>query len=159
MPARSAGILLHRVVSGSLEVLLVRPGGPFWRNKDIGAWQMPKGLVELGENDEAAARREVAETLGVEIDGVLAPLGEVLQSGGKIVVAYAAERDIDPASVVSNTIEIDWPPRSGRKLTVPEIDEARWFGLDDARQRILPSQAPLIERLVAALAHPPSERV
>lgn len=149
---RSAGILLYRTVEGVPEVLLVHPGGPFWRNKDVGAWQLPKGLIEPGEDEAAAARREVAEELGIEIDGPLAQLGEIRQAGGKTVVAYASERDIDPGSVVSNTVEIDWPPRSGRKLTVPEIDEARWFVLDDARSHILPSQAPLLDRLSGVLA-------
>jgi predicted NUDIX family NTP pyrophosphohydrolase len=148
MPKRSAGLLLHRPMGGHTEVLLVHPGGPFWKNKDVGAWQIPKGLVEPGEDDAAAARREVAEELGIEVAGPLAPLGEIRQAGGKIVVAFAVERDIDPASVISNVVEIDWPPRSGRKLVVPEIDEARWFGLEDARHRMLPSQVPLLDRLL-----------
>lgn len=148
---RSAGIILHRRAEGGLEVLLVHPGGPFWRNKDVGAWQVPKGLVEPGEDDEAAARREVAEELGIEVVGPLLPLGEIRQAGGKTVVVYAAERDLDPATVVSNAIEIEWPPRSGRTLTIPEIDEARWFALDAAHAHILASQAPLLDRLVAAL--------
>ena len=156
MPARSAGILLHRGPEAGLEVLLVHPGGPFWRNKDLGAWQISKGLVEPGEDDETAARREVAEELGVEVGGRLVSLGEIRQTGGKTVVAYAAACDLDPATVVSNTLEIAWPPRSGRKLTIPEIDEARWFDVDDARRHILPSQAPLLDRLVAALDHPGS---
>lgn len=151
MARRSAGILLHRTSDDHLEVLLVHPGGPFWRNRDVGAWQIPKGLVEPGEDDEEAARREVGEELGVHVDGPLLPLGEIVQASGKTVVAFAAERDVDPATVVSNTIEIDWPPRSGRRLEIPEIDEARWFGLDDARHRILPRQAPLIDRLAASL--------
>lgn len=147
MARHSAGILLHRRAAGQLEILLIHPGGPFWRNKDVGAWQMPKGTVEPGEGDEAAARREVAEELGVTVDAPLASLGAIRQSGGKVVVAFAARHDMDPATLVSNTIEIDWPPRSGRKLTVPEVDEARWFGLEEARRYMLPSQAPLIERL------------
>ena len=158
MPARSAGILLHRRTARRLEVLLVHPGGPFWRNKDVGAWQIPKGIVAPGENDEAAARREVAEELGVEVGGRLIPLGEIRQAGGKTVVAYAAERDLDPAAIVSNTIEIEWPPRSGREITIPEIDEARWFDLGDAHRYILPSQAPLLDRLVVA-DRPASESV
>lgn len=153
MARHSAGILLHRSLGGRLEILLVHPGGPFWRNRDLGAWQIPKGMVEPGEADEAAARREVAEELGVQIDAPLAPLGAIRQSGGKVVVAFAARHDMDPATLVSNTIEIDWPPRSGRKLTVPEVDEARWFGLDEARRYMLPSQAPLIDRL--ARSNPP----
>ena len=149
MPKRSAGLLLYRVVNGSAEVLLVHPGGPFWQNKDVGSWQIPKGLVEPGEDEEAAARREVAEELGITFAGALTPLGEIRQTGGKIVVAFAAEQDLDPASVVSNTIEIDWPPRSGRKLTVPEIDAARWFDLGEARRHMLPSQVPLLDRFAA----------
>jgi predicted NUDIX family NTP pyrophosphohydrolase len=140
-------------------VLLVHPGGPFWQKRDIGAWQIPKGLIEAGEDDEAAARRELSEELGVLIDGPLEPLGEIRQAGGKIVIAFSAERDIDPMSVVSNTIEINWPPRSGRKLTIPEIDEARWFGVEEARRHILPSQAPLLDRLSATLAPSASEDV
>jgi predicted NUDIX family NTP pyrophosphohydrolase len=151
MVQRSAGILLHRWVAGRLEVLLVHPGGPFWRHKKVGAWQLPKGSIEPGEDEEAAARREVGEELGVVVDGQLIPLGEVRQSGGKIVIAFTIERDIDPASIVSNTVEIEWPPRSGRKLTVPEIDEARWFDLEGARLCMLPSHLPLIERLARSL--------
>jgi len=151
MPARSAGILLHRTVDVGRQVLLVHPGGPMWRNRDVGAWQIPKGMVEPGEDDQAAARREVAEELGASIDVPLVELGEIRQAGGKIVVAFAAERDVDPAAVVSTTIEIDWPPRSGRRLTIAEIDEARWFSIEEARHHILPSQAPLIDRLAASL--------
>jgi predicted NUDIX family NTP pyrophosphohydrolase len=154
MPARSAGIILYRLASGDLEVLLVHPGGPLWRNRHQGAWQMPKGHVEPGECDEAAARREVEEELGIAIGEALASLGEIRQAGGKAVMAYAVERDFDPSSLVSNTVEIAWPPRSGRRLLVPEIDEARWFALDEARQCILASQAPLIERLVSVLSGP-----
>lgn len=150
--ARSAGILLHRTTGPGRQVLLVHPGGPLWRNRNVGAWQLPKGLVEAGEDDQAAARREVAEELGVRVNGPLAPLGEIRQAGGKTVVAFAAEQDLDVTTVCSNTIVIDWPPRSGRKLTIPEVDEARWFGIGDARHHILPSQAPLIDRLVAELA-------
>ena len=155
MPARSAGILFHREVRGNLEVLLVHPGGPFWKSKDIGAWQIPKGLVMAGEDDEAAARREVSEELGVQFEGPVAPLGEIRQAGGKTVIAFAAECDIDPAGIVSNTLEIDWPPRSGRKLTIPEVDAARWFGLDEGRRYMLPSQLPLLDRLAEVLTHLP----
>lgn len=153
MPPSSAGIMLYRTTGNGLEVLLVHPGGPFWRNRDLGAWQMPKGLVEPGEYDETAARREVAEELGVEIGGPLVSLGDIRQAGGKTVVAYAAARDLNPALVVSNTIEIDWPPRSGRKLAIPEINGARWFDIDDARRHILPSQAPLRDSNMVALDH------
>lgn len=112
---------------------------------------MPKGLVEMGEDDEAAARREVAEELGCEIDEELTALGAVRQAGGKTVIAFAAERDFDPASLISNMIDIAWPPRSGRTLSVPEVDEARWFDLTAARERILPSQVPILDSLVETL--------
>lgn len=151
MPARSAGILLYRLVADGLEVLLAHPGGPFWRNKDVGAWQIPKGLVHPGEDEQAAARRETAEELGIVIDGHLAPLGEVRQSGGKTVVAFAAERDVDPSAIISNMITIAWPPRTGRELAIPEVDEARWFPIDRARWYILPSQRLLLDRLAASL--------
>ena len=149
--SRSAGILLHRSIDGSAEVLLVHPGGPFWRDRDAGAWQIPKGLIEPDEDAETAARREVAEELGCRIDGPLIALGEVRQAGGKRVVAFATERDFDPAALVSNMIEINWPPRSSRTLAIPEIDQARWFSLEAARECILASQAPFLDRLVAAL--------
>lgn len=152
MPARSAGILLYRFKGGRVEVLLVHPGGPFWRKKDLGAWQIPKGLIELGEDNQVAARREVAEELGTQIDGPLVALGEIRQAGGKVVVAFAAEHDIDAAAVISNMIEIEWPPRTGRKFAVPEVDEARWFSLDEARRYMLESQAPLLDRLTLALS-------
>lgn len=153
MPARSAGILFYRRAGSMFDVLLVHPGGPFWRNKDVGAWQMPKGMVEPGENDETAARREVAEELGIVVSEPLSPLGEIRQAGGKTVMAYAVERDVDPSVIVSNTVEIAWPPRSDRMLTVPEIDEARWFSLDDARHYMLISQSPLLDRLAAIWSH------
>jgi predicted NUDIX family NTP pyrophosphohydrolase len=152
MPARSAGILLYRrLTNGQPEVLLAHPGGPFWRNKDLGAWQVPKGLMAAGEDEEAAARREVEEELGIDIKSSLEPLGEIRQSGGKTVIAFAAEQDFDPALVVSNTVEIEWPPRSGHNLTIPEIDEARWFTFDDARRYMLASQVPLLDGLVTKL--------
>lgn len=158
MPAkRSAGLLLHRRGSSELEVLLVHPGGPFWRNKDRGAWQIPKGLIETGEDDERAARREASEELGFEIEVPLIPLGEVRQAGGKVVVAFAAEQDVDPRAVRSNTVEIEWPPRSNKRITIPEIDEARWFSVEDAGAFMLPSQMPLLARLVEQqLSSPPS---
>jgi predicted NUDIX family NTP pyrophosphohydrolase len=148
MMARSAGILFYRTTGSLPEILLVHPGGPFWQTRDLGAWQIPKGMIQPGEDDEVAARREVAEELGCRIDEDLIALGEIRQAGGKLVVAFAAERDFDPKSLVSNMVEISWPPRSGRKLAVPEVDEARWFNLDAARNHMLPSQVPLLDRLV-----------
>ena len=148
---RSAGILLHRAIDGCTEVLLVHPGGPFWKNKDAGVWQIPKGLIEPDEDPEAAARREVAEELGCQIDGALVALGEIRQTGGKTVVAFAADHDFDPETLVSNMIEIEWPPRSGRRLTIPEVDQAQWFTFEAAGDYILPSQAQLLDRLRASL--------
>ena len=150
MPAkRSAGILLHRRSGdGALEVLLVHPGGPFWAKKDLGAWSIPKGEYEDGEDALAAARREFAEELGSPAaDGELVALGEVRQTSGKVVTAWALEGDIDADAVTSNTFTMEWPPRSGRTREFPEVDRAAWFGLDEARERILPAQAPLLDRL------------
>jgi predicted NUDIX family NTP pyrophosphohydrolase len=150
MPAkRSAGILLHRRSDdGTLEVLLVHPGGPFWAKKDLGAWSIPKGEYEDDEDALAAARREFAEELGSPAaDGELVALGEVRQKSGKVVTAWALEGDIDADTVTSNTFTMEWPPRSGRTREFPEVDRAAWFGLDEARERILPAQAPLLDRL------------
>jgi predicted NUDIX family NTP pyrophosphohydrolase len=150
MPAkRSAGILLHRRTGdGALEVLLVHPGGPFWAKKDLGAWSIPKGEYQDGEDALAAARREFQEELGSPAtDGDLVALGEVRQKSGKVVTAWALEGDIDADAVTSNTFTMEWPPRSGRTREFPEVDRAAWFGLDEARARILPAQAPLLDRL------------
>ena len=152
MPITSAGLLLYRDVSGPLEVLLVHPGGPFWARRDEGAWSLPKGQVDPGEAPEAAAAREFAEELGHP-----APpppwhaLGQVTQSGGKRVVAWAVAGDLDPAAVVSTWIEIPWPPRSGRTLRIPEVDRAAWFEVPEARRRLLGAQVPLVDRLVELL--------
>lgn len=150
----SAGILLFRR-HPLLEILLVHPGGPFWRHRDQGAWQIPKGLVEPGETPEAAARREVAEELGIEVVGPLIALGSVRQTGGKVVHAFAVERDFDPAGLISNMVEIEWPPASGRRTRFPEVDAARWFAVAEAERAMLASQLPFIERLLAAVDHSP----
>lgn len=147
MPRRSAGILFDRVRHGAREVLLVHPGGPFWRGKDRGAWQIPKGEIDPGEDAETAARREVLEELGVVVTSPLTALGEIRQAGGKLVTAFAAEQDVDVSAIVSNTIEIVWLPRSDRRISVPEVDEARWMTIDEARSRMLPSQLELLDRL------------
>jgi predicted NUDIX family NTP pyrophosphohydrolase len=145
---RSAGILLHRRGGGGREVLLVHPGGPFWAKKDRGAWSIPKGEYEDGEDARACALREFSEELGAAPpDRELVDLGEVRQRGGKVVTAWALEGDADPAAIRSNTFTIEWPPRSGRMREFPEVDRAGWFGLDEARERILPAQAPLLDRL------------
>jgi predicted NUDIX family NTP pyrophosphohydrolase len=145
---RSAGILLHRRREGAHEVLLVHPGGPFWAKKDAGAWSIPKGEYEDGEEPRAAALREFAEELGAPPpDGELVELGEVRQRGGKVVTAWALAGDADADAVRSNTFTMEWPPRSGTIGEFPEVDRAAWFSLDEARERILPGQAPLLDRL------------
>ena len=146
---RSAGILLHRNRNGAREVLLVHPGGPFWAKKDAGAWSIPKGEYEDGEEARACALREFSEELGAPPpDGELVDLGEVRQKAGKVVTAWALEGDADADQIRSNTFTMEWPPRSGQTKEFPEIDRAQWFGLDEARTRILPAQAPLLDRLV-----------
>ncbi|MGE0752228.1 MAG: NUDIX domain-containing protein [Variibacter sp.] len=145
---RSAGILLYKQKGGTLRVLLAHPGGPFWRNKDAGAWSIPKGEIGDDEKPLKAAIREFAEETGVTLDGDFVALGEIKQKGGKTVIAFALECDLDPSAIVSNTFEIEWPPRSGRRQTFPEIDRVAWFDLDTAREKINASQAELIERLV-----------
>jgi predicted NUDIX family NTP pyrophosphohydrolase len=147
-PRRSAGILLHRRRGDELEVLLVHPGGPFWARRDEGAWSIPKGEYLQGEEPLVAARREFEEELGAAPPaGQAADLGEVRQKGGKQVRAWAMAGDLDPATIVSNTFELEWPPRSGRRIDVPEVDRAEWFGLEAARAKINPAQAALLDRL------------
>jgi len=149
---RSAGVLLYRTRDHALELFLVHPGGPFWAQKDVGVWSIPKGEPTAGESDEAAARREFAEETGFAADGPLLPLGEVVQRSGKIVVAYALAGDCDPAQLRSNTCEVEWPPRSGRRIEIPEVDRGAWFTPDEAAARILPAQLPFLTRLTARLA-------
>ena len=152
MAKRSAGILLHRRRGEDAEVLLVHPGGPFWAKKDLGAWTIPKGELDPGEDPRACALREFAEETGTVLPpGELLDLGEVRQKAGKVVRAWAAEGDLDAAAVVSNTFEMVWPPRSGQLRSFPEIDRAGWFGLAEARKRILPAQAPFLDRLAELL--------
>jgi predicted NUDIX family NTP pyrophosphohydrolase len=143
----SAGILMYHRGEAGLAVLLVHPGGPFWRNRDLGAWSVPKGELDDGEDPEAAARREFAEELGIAATGPLQPLGQLRQRGGKIVLAYALEGTLDVGTVRSNEIPIEWPPRSGRTIHVPEIDRAEWFTIPLARDKILASQRPFLDRL------------
>lgn len=163
----SAGILLFRRAGGTgdgdagggrgePEFLLVHPGGPFWKKRDLGAWSIPKGGIEDGEDPRACALRELAEELGAEAAPALAPerlleLGTIRQRGGKVVEAWGAEADFDPERLASNTFELEWPPRSGRRQEFPEVDRAEWFGPDEARRRILSGQVDLLDRLLALL--------
>jgi predicted NUDIX family NTP pyrophosphohydrolase len=133
-------------------VLLAHPGGPYWAKKDAGAWSLPKGEIEPGEEPLAAARRELTEEIGLAVDGSFLPLGELRQKGGKHVAAWAIEADFDPATLVSGTFEIEWPPRSGRMQSFPEIDRAAWFDLAEARVRLLASQLPFLDALERAVA-------
>ena len=148
MPKLSAGLLLFRRRKGTLEVFLVHPGGPFWTKKDLGAWSIPKGEYAEGELPLEAAKREFREETGFPADGDPVELGTIKQAGGKIVSVWAVEGDCDPAQLVSNTCLIDWPPRSGRKMEIPEVDRGDWFGIEVARERILKSQAPLLDLLI-----------
>jgi predicted NUDIX family NTP pyrophosphohydrolase len=138
---------MYRGTGPSLEVLLVHPGGPFWRNKDDGAWSIPKGEISAGENPHDVARREFFEELGSVPAGALRALGEIRQRGGKRVHAFAVAGDLDVSTVTSNTFEMQWPPHSGRLQTFPEIDRAAWFSLPAARTKILDGQRPLLDRL------------
>ena len=152
MAATSAGILLYREATDALEVLLVHPGGPFWAKKDEGAWSIPKGEVDDGEEPRACALRELEEELG-EPPAIspeqLVDLGTVRQKAGKTVHCWAAEADFDPATLKSNTFTIEWPPRSGRQREFPEVDRAEWFGIDAARGKINTAQVDLLDRLQA----------
>lgn len=155
MSAISAGLALWRRGAGEAEVLLVHPGGPFWARRDAGAWSIPKGLVEPDEALLDAAIREVGEELGLRVEGPFAPLGEIRQKGGKRVIGFAAQADIDPASIVSNLIEVETPRGSGRFLQFPEVDRAAWFGRALALEKVLPAQAPLVEAAFAIAARAP----
>ena len=152
---RSAGILLYRESNGATEVLLIRPGGPYWKNRDTGAWMIPKGGVEAGETSAEAALREFEEETGMRLTVAPIPLARVRQAGGKSVEAFAAEGDFDCAKLQSNEFEAEWPPRSGRLRSFPEVAEARWMTIDQARAMMLPSQLPLIDALEAKLKRGP----
>jgi predicted NUDIX family NTP pyrophosphohydrolase len=147
----SAGLLMFRR-RPSLEVLLGHPGGPYWGRKDDGAWSIPKGLVEGNDDLIAAAQRELAEETGFVADGTFTPLAPVRQTSGKIVHAFAVEADFDLKRFTSNTFEIEWPPRSGRRRAFPEIDRVGYFGIDEAMRKILAYQQPLIRELVLRLS-------
>jgi predicted NUDIX family NTP pyrophosphohydrolase len=151
MPKRSAGVLLFRRTDPQLEVLLAHPGGPFWKNKDDGAWSIPKGEYADDEDPLAAAKREFAEETGVTPSGDFIPLGDVRQPGGKVVTAWAVEGDFDTTNLRSNTFSMPWPPGSGKLREFPEIDRTEWFPLDVARRKILKGQSELLGRLVQYL--------
>ncbi|MFW0784133.1 NUDIX domain-containing protein [Gordonia sp. CPCC 206044] len=149
---RSAGLLLYRRGLAGLEVLIVHPGGPLWARKDDGAWSIPKGLYEEGEDAATTARREFAEEVGSPApDGPSVPLGEVTLASGKVVTAFGLEGDLDPSTVASNTFEMQWPPKSGRMQSFPEVDRADWCTPDLARTKLNPAQAAFVDRLEAAL--------
>jgi predicted NUDIX family NTP pyrophosphohydrolase len=152
---RSSGILLYRDRDGATEFLLVHPGGPYWTKRDEGAWSIPKGGIEEDEDSRQAALRELDEELGPgrpTLDAEeLIDLGQVRQRAGKVVDAWAAEGDFDPASLDSNTFEMEWPPRSGREAEFPEVDRADWFELEEARRKLLPAQGEFLDRLLEHL--------
>jgi predicted NUDIX family NTP pyrophosphohydrolase len=150
---RSAGIVLYRVVDGGLEVLLGHMGGPFWARKDAGAWTIPKGEHEPDEDPFVAARREYEEETGQRLPATskFVDLGEVRQSGGKLVRAWAVEGDLDPSTAVSNTFVVEWPPKSGEMTTFPELDRFAWFDLDTARSKIVVAQRDLLDRITSGV--------
>lgn len=158
MPKQSAGLLLFRESHGAIEVLLVHPGGPFWARKDAGAWSIPKGEFDAGEEPLTAARREFEEETGQAVAGEFIALQPVRQPSGKIVHAWAVRADFDPARLRSNTFTIEWPPKSGRSREFPEVDRAAWFTLDEARKKIQPGQRPLLDQLEALLRRERTER-
>lgn len=147
MAKQSAGILLYRFSCGGVQVMLVHPGGPFWKNKDLAAWSIPKGEFLPGEDPLKTAKREFKEETGSAIKGVFKPLTPVRQAGDKIVYAFAVEGDLDVAKLKSNTFKMEWPPRSGRFQDVPEVDRGEWFDLATARQKINAAQAAFIDQL------------
>jgi predicted NUDIX family NTP pyrophosphohydrolase len=151
MAKQSAGIVLFRRTEGAVEVLLVHPGGPFWRGKDEHAWSIPKGEFLPDEQPVDAAKRELSEETGIVVQAPLLPLGSVKQSGGKVVHAWAAEQDADVACIRSVTFEMEWPPRSGKRESFPEVDRAAWFSIDVAQNKIVLAQVPFLDR-VSALA-------
>jgi predicted NUDIX family NTP pyrophosphohydrolase len=147
---QSAGIVIYRRRAAAIEVLLVHPGGPYWSKKDAGAWSIPKGEFGADETPPVAARREFIEEIGRDPGAGLVALGAFVQSRAKTVHAFAVEGDVDPEAVTSNTFELEWPPRSGKMQSFPEIDRAAWFTLDEARVRIVAGQRPILDALAAA---------
>jgi len=150
---RSAGILLYRLAGPEPEVLLVHPGGPFWARKDEGVWSIPKGEYGEDEDPRAAAVREFGEELGSAppADDAMLELGQITQRSGKVVTAFAVEGDLDPAAITSNSFAMEWPPRSGQTQEFPEVDRAGWFAPAEARQKLVPAQTELVDRLLERL--------
>ena len=155
MPKQSAGLLLFRERSGHLEVFLVHPGGPFWKNKDDGAWSIPKGEFAADEDPLAAARREFEEETGSSAEGEAIALAPLKQAGGKVVHAWAVRGDLDADGIRSNTFHLEWPPKSGRRQEFPEVDRAGWFPLDQARQKMLKGQIDFLAQLAGHLGFRP----
>jgi predicted NUDIX family NTP pyrophosphohydrolase len=151
MARHSAGLLIYRRRRRGLEVLLVHPGGPFWARKDLGAWSIPKGEYDPGEDPLAAARREFREETGFSVTGEFIPLRPRKQPSGKIIEAWAAEGDCDPAAIRSNVFTLEWPPHSGRQQQFPEVDRGAWFSLAEAREKIIKDQVGFLEELQARL--------
>ena len=149
MPKRSAGLMMYRGTKANLEVFLVHPGGPLWTKKDKGAWTIPKGEYEQDETPLVAARREFEEETGFQAAGEFLDLGTIKQKSGKMVTAWAFQGDCDPAKLTSNICEIEWPPRSGHRLEIPEVDRGRWFFIEKARKYIREEQRPLLDNLCA----------
>jgi predicted NUDIX family NTP pyrophosphohydrolase len=152
MVKRSAGLLMYRRQQDEVEVFLVHPGGPYWASKDQGVWTIPKGEYEDDEEPLAAAKREFFEETGFTAHGKFFSLGEVRQKNGKLVTAWAFQGDCDPAQLQSNTCEIEWPPKSGKRLEIPEIDRGHWFTMDDARRYIRQELDELLLRLISLIA-------
>lgn len=144
---KSAGILLFRRLNNKIEFFLVHPGGPFWKNKDEGAWTIPKGEMEEEEDGLATAKREFKEETGIEIDGNFRELTPIKQKAGKMVYAWAIEGNIDANNITSNSFKLEWPPKSGKWINVPEVDKAGWFSIEESKQKINPAQIPLINEL------------
>ena len=153
MPKKSAGILLYRIQNNIPEVLLVHPGGPFWHQKDTGAWSIPKGEPNPGEELFDAAKREMQEETGISIGVTGVALKPVKQKSGKIIYAWAIKGDADPSEIKSNSFEMEWPPHSGNLQQFPEIDRASWFTLDEAKKKIVPGHLPFIDELAHNIMH------
>lgn len=150
MAKQSAGILLYRKKK-NLEVFLVHPGGPFWANKDLGVWSIPKGEFDKNEEPLAAAKRELEEETGIRAEGDFMELSPVKQRSGKIIYTWAHEKDVDPEMIVSNTCTIDWPPGSGKKMEIPEINKGAWFQMAEGFTKILPGQAPILKEFFSKI--------